>query len=341
MQPPMPYEITVEGCLDERWSGWFDGLRVASDAGGRTTISGPVADQAALHGLLAKVRDLGLSLIAVDRVEPDRDMNHSIHDRHAPEPRPWPGGGPTVRPGKEYTMATGAQDARTGAAESHRGPSLALLGSVFAALFAASIVIGVITTGGAPYPTPYDPPEAARNYFGPNAESLRIGAFLQFGSAIVLGLFSATVTSRLRFLGMNVAGVTIALFGGVAASILLAVSALTTWVITQPGMADDLSVLRALQLFGFAIGGPGHVAALGLLMAGVSVPSAVARLTPRWLVWLGLILAVVAELSTLTLIFPPAAVLLPLARFPALAWAIGIGFTMPTSRTGGNGEDGR
>jgi hypothetical protein len=71
MQSPTHYEITVAGCLDEHWSGWFEGLRVARDARGRTTIAGPVADQAALHGLLAKVRDLGLPLIAVRQVEPE------------------------------------------------------------------------------------------------------------------------------------------------------------------------------------------------------------------------------------------------------------------------------
>jgi hypothetical protein len=71
MQSPMRYEITVEGALDAHWSDWFAGLRVASDASGRTTIAGPVADQAALHGLLAKLRDLGLPLIAVRQVEPE------------------------------------------------------------------------------------------------------------------------------------------------------------------------------------------------------------------------------------------------------------------------------
>jgi hypothetical protein len=65
------YQITVEGVLDARWSAWFDGLKVTSDASGRTTIAGPITDQAALHGLLAKIRDLGLPLIAVDRVQPD------------------------------------------------------------------------------------------------------------------------------------------------------------------------------------------------------------------------------------------------------------------------------
>ena len=69
-QPPVHYEITVEGILEARWSAWFDGMQLASDAVGRTTITGPVADQAALHGLLAKVRDLGLPLLAVRRIEP-------------------------------------------------------------------------------------------------------------------------------------------------------------------------------------------------------------------------------------------------------------------------------
>jgi hypothetical protein len=67
------YEILVEGVLDVRWSAWFDGLQVSGDADtGTTTIAGPVTDQAALHGLLAKVRDLGLPLLEVRRIQPDR-----------------------------------------------------------------------------------------------------------------------------------------------------------------------------------------------------------------------------------------------------------------------------
>jgi hypothetical protein len=64
----MRYEFRVEGILDECWSGWFDGMQVTSQPDGVTVIAGPVTDQAALHGLLAKVRDLGLPLISVHRV---------------------------------------------------------------------------------------------------------------------------------------------------------------------------------------------------------------------------------------------------------------------------------
>jgi hypothetical protein len=68
---PARYELRVQGVLDPGWSAWFEGLRVASD-GRETTIAGPVADQAALHGLLAKVRDLGLELLSVRRLDPNR-----------------------------------------------------------------------------------------------------------------------------------------------------------------------------------------------------------------------------------------------------------------------------
>jgi hypothetical protein len=68
-QPPEQYEITVEGILDPRWSAWFGGLQLASDDAGRTTITGPVADQAALHGLLTRIRDLGLTLLTVRRTD--------------------------------------------------------------------------------------------------------------------------------------------------------------------------------------------------------------------------------------------------------------------------------
>ena len=70
---PVHYEIRVRGVLDRHWSGWFEGLQVSRDAPGQTLIAGPVADQAALHGLLAKVRDLGLPLLSVQRISPGRE----------------------------------------------------------------------------------------------------------------------------------------------------------------------------------------------------------------------------------------------------------------------------
>jgi hypothetical protein len=71
--PPDFYEIRVRGVLDSGWSAWFDGLEVTSDQAGQTRIAGPVVDQAALHGLLAKVRDLRLPLVSVRRIDPDEE----------------------------------------------------------------------------------------------------------------------------------------------------------------------------------------------------------------------------------------------------------------------------
>jgi hypothetical protein len=65
------YQIRVRGHLGERWAEWFDGLQITNEANGEAVLAGPVADQAALHGLLARVRDLGLPLIAVSRVPRD------------------------------------------------------------------------------------------------------------------------------------------------------------------------------------------------------------------------------------------------------------------------------
>ena len=67
---PEQYEIRLKGHLEARWSAWFDGLSLIQESDGTTVIRGSVIDQAALHGLLSKVRDLGLPLIALTRVDP-------------------------------------------------------------------------------------------------------------------------------------------------------------------------------------------------------------------------------------------------------------------------------
>lgn len=69
------YEIRIKGILDRRWSAWFEDLQISSD-GDQTVLSGWVADQAALHGLLNKVRDLGLTLISVRQLAQRTDQAH-------------------------------------------------------------------------------------------------------------------------------------------------------------------------------------------------------------------------------------------------------------------------
>jgi hypothetical protein len=66
------YEIRIEGHLEDRWANWFGGLTITWEDNGETRLTGPVIDQAALHGLLKKVRDLGMPLISVNRVKLDQ-----------------------------------------------------------------------------------------------------------------------------------------------------------------------------------------------------------------------------------------------------------------------------
>lgn len=68
----MVYQIRIKGHLSHQWTDWFEGLTITLEDEGNTLLTGPVIDQAALHGLLKKVRDLGMPLISVNRIKPDQ-----------------------------------------------------------------------------------------------------------------------------------------------------------------------------------------------------------------------------------------------------------------------------
>jgi hypothetical protein len=76
--PVERYEIRVSGRLGSRWAAWFDGLTITNEDDGTTVISGPVVDQAALHGLLQKLRDLGITLLSLTRTAPGEAIEHRI-----------------------------------------------------------------------------------------------------------------------------------------------------------------------------------------------------------------------------------------------------------------------
>ena len=67
---PKIFQIRIQGHLGRQWAGWFDGLTIALEEDGNTLLSGPVIDQSALHGILKKIRDLGMPLLSVNSVEP-------------------------------------------------------------------------------------------------------------------------------------------------------------------------------------------------------------------------------------------------------------------------------
>jgi hypothetical protein len=70
---PAIYQIRIKGHLGQQWTDWFEGLTITLEEEGETLLTGPVVDQAALHGLLKKVRDLGMPLLAVNRLEPSQE----------------------------------------------------------------------------------------------------------------------------------------------------------------------------------------------------------------------------------------------------------------------------
>ncbi len=85
---PEGYEIRIKGSLASHWSEWFDGLQVTPDGSGETAIVGTLADQAALWGVLVKIRDLGLILCALHIITPEPAKNQNLGAPPSPAPGP-------------------------------------------------------------------------------------------------------------------------------------------------------------------------------------------------------------------------------------------------------------
>ena len=212
----------------------------------------------------------------------------------------------------------------------HPGPALGPLAVVFTVVFILGL-LPVTTAGGMPYfPGPWESPQTIDTFFRLRPGAALLCAFLQFGSAIPLGLFTATITSRLQFLGVKAAGAHIALFGGLAASAAIASSSMVLWAIAQPGISSDPMLTAGLYYVMYVLGGPGYSVPLGLLIAGVSVTCWFYKLLPRWICVFGLVLAVCGELSWLNVEFPKALFLIPLTRFPGFIWMLAAGFALPS-----------
>ncbi|GIG58755.1 hypothetical protein Lfu02_31270 [Longispora fulva] len=204
---------------------------------------------------------------------------------------------------------------------------------MFTTLFVGGIALGTALAGGDPFPSPFGDPAGTLAYFREHHTAVGVGAALQFAASVPFALYAATTAARLRNLGIRAPGATIALVGGVLAAAMLTLSGLLTWVLSRPDVLTEPALVHALHNLAFATGGVGHVVFAGLLVAGLAVPGLLARLLPRGLAVTGLVIAAVAELATLTLLVPDAAVLLPIARFTGMAWLITAGFLLPSTRT--------
>jgi hypothetical protein len=224
----------------------------------------------------------------------------------------------------------------TGAAQ---GPPLVALAVIFTGLFVGSVAGVGAATSGAHFPSPSDPIASLSAYLTAHHSALVIAALLQFAAAIPMAIFAATVSARMHHLGIRAPGATIALVGGQLASAMLIVSASCQWVLAQPGIRDNLGVARAFQDLAFLTGGPGHVVPLGLLIAGIAVVAAFSGILPRPLALTGVAIALVAEISTLSVAIHGVAVLLPIARFAGYAWLIAAAALLPRSRPRRNSAD--
>ncbi|WP_431278486.1 hypothetical protein [Leifsonia poae] len=212
------------------------------------------------------------------------------------------------------------------------GPHLGALAIVSAALLAASLIVGAILAGGPGFVSPFAGKDAVTAFAQSDWVSIRVSALLTFGSAVPLGILAASAFARLGQLGVRVPGPAIGFFGGATASILLMVSALASYALSQPDLTADASIAYVLSFLAFATGGVGYATGMGLLLAGIAVPSLILRLLPRWLSWTGLVIAALAELSFLSLALEPLQFLLPIARFGGILWLIAAGFLLPTDR---------
>lgn len=78
MRTPIFYEIRVQGHIGDSWSSWFEGLAIHPEESGETVLTGPLADDAALYGVLMKIRDLGLSLVELKRIPGEKPLHHKV-----------------------------------------------------------------------------------------------------------------------------------------------------------------------------------------------------------------------------------------------------------------------
>ena len=208
-------------------------------------------------------------------------------------------------------------------ARQHEGTSLVLASSMCVGLLFGGLAIGVAV--GGMMPLPYGPGAAIQHYVRDQPVALRIIAVAAFGSSVPLAIYAAAASARLRRLGAPAAAATIALTGGTLAAGALGLTGLLGWTLSRPEISGDGALVQALYVLSFLVGGPAHIVALGLLVAGIAVPGVL----PRSLSRVGLAIAGVAELAILVLVWPPLGPILPVARVAALVWLVVAGARLP------------
>lgn len=203
-----------------------------------------------------------------------------------------------------------------------RGPSILLLATAHILIFAAGLVAAAMLRHGGGFVTPFSRAEQIRDFIAQSPMAVRISNFFLFGSAVPFGIFAVTTVSRLRFMGVRAAGTNIALLGGLVATIALFLSGMSGWILSVPDVIASAPSLKAIDFFGFLCGGVLYAIGFGLMAAGVSVTGYFMRLIPRWLVGLGMLVAITGELSWFSLLAFPANFFIPITRYVGFVWMI-------------------
>jgi hypothetical protein len=209
------------------------------------------------------------------------------------------------------------------------GPNPGVLALVSFLLLLAGLIVGGILSQGATLSSPFASSAEVAQRLHDHWLGYRLAALFQFGSAIPLGIYAATIYALQLRLGIRVPGPNIGFYGGIAASIFVGLSALLFWVLSHPEITADATLTHALSYLAFITGGMGFVVSLGLLIAGIAVPGLILGLVPAWFAWAGLVIAALSELSFLSMVIEPLQFLLPIGRFLGMIWLITAGFMLP------------
>lgn len=222
-------------------------------------------------------------------------------------------------------MATAAPVTRT--ARSQGGPPLLVPVVAYGVLMVVSVIL--LASG----PQPFASAASVLAWDNAHHSALEVAGCLGFAASLPLAIWTATVYRRLRTgLGVVAPGAVIGLAGGLLAAASLAVCGLVNWTIAEVHGVADPALARALTDLSFAAGSAGFVAPLGLLVAGIAVPSVILGLLPRALAWAGLLIAALSLLSTFALLTSALDFTFPIGRFAGLVWLIAASVLLPHTR---------
>ncbi|MET9258639.1 hypothetical protein [Amycolatopsis sp. NPDC004079] len=198
----------------------------------------------------------------------------------------------------------------------------------YVVFFLASLVLpGLLGQNrGASIVTPYPTNSEVAAYLAATSHSgLPIAAFCQAVSGLALLVFAGWSAAYLHRLGRD-AHAALARSAGTAAAVFLLLSASIQWILSLPGITDNLAVYRAVTDLSFSTGAAVQIAATGLLTAAVSTG---ARGLPKWLAWFGLGVAALSVLSMLSLLAKGFSPFLPIGRYLGMAWFLGLAVFLP------------